>query len=719
MLDDAKNIEEKVVPYIEDVLNDAERRQVDQVLSRDSDLSRDVAEIKQIVEELKAGFASGVKPPQERLSVEEVLKLSEFQGKLDSMPGTSEQKARLFCSDEAFTEFQLLRALDEEAKTETSAGEAPPIPEALLDEFRALQGADKAKVLPFVAKPAKLSLWKRAGNFLDRLDPKPLMASAAALVMLSVGVHVYSQPNSSSPSSAAPAELAIAEDDRVAPSPLAVNETPTGKAGSSASKSPRGPSGVTVFTSDDSSLLKEQTRKLLDGKVRYSVSGDRILVAENDVDQARDLLWSDGEGSDTRVAMGGEESETERSKSAGSARRAGRLKAEPVRKKDYSSPDFVGEVEQDSKIRKELEDSDTSEVVLHSTRAKAPSKRASRPSRPRPPARLKSMKEVPSYRPASGKRKTRAAAKGTLRDYKPDSDHNVGAAKNSSDYENEKSPVNQSVRREGLNQEPRSNVDEVGNKKAQEPTVTGGLTDRPGRASEARKQKLRDLALGRSKDSGSSAPPSSSKMAANRTYKKAPAKTSISRSSVRAPMPAEDKTAPVAQAVTREGYYGDAVANTVTRERVDGPQAKRSDDLSGDENGPVARQRVPSRPSAVRPSASQSGSGTQAAEETQIFTQQVQTQAPSAAPAPPPLDVSATGVRSEASSSSARVNEVRERQSKVAKSHNVKLTVTPRGTSITVFVVAKTDLSKTEKALLEKKIRKELGLLTSDTLVFR
>jgi hypothetical protein len=61
------------------------------------------------------------------------------------------------------------------------------------------------------------------------------------------------------------------------------------------------PTGVTVFTSGDRSVLKEQAEKLLANKVRYTVTEDRILVSENELAQAREVLWGE-EASTVAVA---------------------------------------------------------------------------------------------------------------------------------------------------------------------------------------------------------------------------------------------------------------------------------------------------------------------------------------------------------------------------------------------------------------------------------
>ena len=313
MKPEPSDIEEKLIPYLEGVLNPKERREVEEAINTDPELAREMSELRELVLELRQGFASGLKPPQEDLSVEEVVDLSYHTGPSDKLPGSSAQKARLFCSDSGLEEYSLLRALSEEmGRTTLDRENVPELPSYLRSEFSKLgKSADsKPKVLPFLkpnfaSKTGSVSAWRRASSWLDRVDPKPLMASAAALVMLSLGVHLYNRPASAPANSGEVASAVPSGAAEVSPDLLA------GGMGASApaSASP-GIEGVAVFTSDDRSLLKDQAAKLLAKKVRYTVTKDRILVAEKDVAVAREVLWDDVEGKE--VAMAKEEPEARR-----------------------------------------------------------------------------------------------------------------------------------------------------------------------------------------------------------------------------------------------------------------------------------------------------------------------------------------------------------------------------------------------------------------------
>lgn len=309
MKPESENIEEKLIPYLEGVLNPKERREVEEAINTNPELAREMSELRQLILELREGFATGLKPPQEELSIEEVVELSYHTGSTDKLPGTSAQKARLFCSDAGLEEYSLLRALSEEmARTTLDRDNIPELPAYLRKEFSGLQGEinGKGKVLPFLkpsfaSKTPSAPLWRRASGWLDRIDPKPLMASAAALVMLSLGVHLYNRPAGTPASSSANREVAsAAAQPTIEPGTIA-----QGMGAAAPSSSSPGIEGVAVFTSDDTGLLKEQAEKLLAKKVRYTVTKDRILVAEKDVAVARDILWEDAEGK--AVAMAKEE----------------------------------------------------------------------------------------------------------------------------------------------------------------------------------------------------------------------------------------------------------------------------------------------------------------------------------------------------------------------------------------------------------------------------
>lgn len=302
MRKDHEQIEEKLIPYLEGVLNAKERREVEEAIHSDGELAREMSDLRDIILELRQGFASGLKPPQEELTVEEVVELGANTGSVETLPGSSQQKARLFCSDQALEEYSLLRALQEEmARTTLDRENIPEMPAALRKEFQALQQAPGGgrKVLPFKKEAlSPIPLWHRASRLLDRVDPKPLMASAAALVMLSLGVHFYQNPRGAAGGEQAEIGYNFSEQQAAA----SATPLPGTAAQESATPASVASSGVAVFTSDDRGLLKEQAEKLLANKVRYTVTKDRILVAEKDVKMARDILWADQDGKAVAMA---------------------------------------------------------------------------------------------------------------------------------------------------------------------------------------------------------------------------------------------------------------------------------------------------------------------------------------------------------------------------------------------------------------------------------
>lgn len=296
-----EHIEEKLVPYLEGVLNPKERREVELAVQSDKNLAREMSELRETILALRQGFASGLVPPPEELSVDEVIELSRHTGPVESLPGTSQQKARLFCSDSSLEEYTLLRALQEEmGRTSLDQDNVPELPAALRKEFEALKKSQPSKRRPSPQKVAQLSpapLWRRASSFLDRIDPRPLMAAAAALVVLSMGVHLYNR--NPSPLASAPGSTDLHHNLGSAPA----TSTPVELAAADGQPHAEAtPAGVAVFTSDDRSLLKQQAEKLMVSKVRYTVTKDRILVAEADLATARDILWAEAKGKEVAMA---------------------------------------------------------------------------------------------------------------------------------------------------------------------------------------------------------------------------------------------------------------------------------------------------------------------------------------------------------------------------------------------------------------------------------
>ncbi len=404
MKKDHENIEEKLVPYLEGVLNPKERREVDEAINSDGELAREMSELRDVILQLRQGFASGLRPPQEEVTVDEVVELGSTTGSVDKLPGTSQQKARLFCSDQALEEYSMLRALSEEmGRTTLDRENVPAMPEALLKEFKTLKGSapSAGKVLAFDKKKlSPVPLWKRASGMLDRIDPKPLMASAAALVMLSLGVHMYNRT---------PAPMAASENKEIG---YSFSDQPTAAPSATASSTPVGvprlagqESGVAVFTSDDRGLLKQQAEKLMSGKVRYTVTKDRILVAEKDVKIARDILWADEDGK--AVAMAKKEkaadSALEQPKASagiGAARPAEGLPDGAYSgggaDVDQSSSQPQAPVVDDAAIEAVARGGEADVTLYRSEPARAPAPtRSSAPARPAAPARPKAPAAAP------------------------------------------------------------------------------------------------------------------------------------------------------------------------------------------------------------------------------------------------------------------------------------------------------------------------------------
>lgn len=292
-----------MIPFVEGVLNAREEKEVRDAIQADPVLAREIQELREVVDELRVAFASGIQPSQPELTPEEVVELAAHDGKLETMPGGSELKTRLFTSDQALEEYRLLQQLREEAANATiDLSDVPPMPESLLEEFRKLKEVEQPKVVPLIGRP---SLWKRSMGYLDRINPKPLMAAAAAFAVVSLGLHISSTSTSIREESHSAGMVSYADSGREAPAAAA----------SPASETTRpDPSGVTVFTSSDKKLLREQAQKLLSKDIRYTVADDRIIVSEKEIGAARKVLW--GEDGEQTVAVA-EETKKERLRNSG------------------------------------------------------------------------------------------------------------------------------------------------------------------------------------------------------------------------------------------------------------------------------------------------------------------------------------------------------------------------------------------------------------------
>lgn len=618
MRQDNEHIEEKLVPYLEGVLNPKERREIDEAINSDGELAREMSELREVILELRQGFASGMKPPQEELTVEEVVELSANTGSVDSLPGSSQQKASLFCSDLALEEYSLLRALQEEmARTTLDRENVPEMPEAVLREFRALKSSAPApsrKVLPFDKK--KLSpgpLWRRASTLLDRVDPKPLMASAAALMVLSLGVHFYNRSPAPVASESKPAEIG----HNFPSEPLASAITPESSATpSSASQE----SGVAVFTSDDRTLLKEQAQKLMVAKIRYTVTKDRILVADNDVAQARDILWADSEGKAVAIAAAKEESPQKRL--APSASQTYQGAASSSGSDDFQAESRAVPIVDDVALETSSQGGAESVRVYHSS--------PSRHDAPQPPA--------PPHRADTGKRAGSSTPASQQQAYPGRASENRAGAPASGSPQNRlgasSPPPPSSV---DLSQERLTPSGDAGYQ-APKPTVAlegrAAAVPASSPSSAARRQRIKELALrGESESQGASV--------ADRD-----------EPTVEAPVPTQVQT-----------------TETIERARV----------AAAPPSSPVA---------APLPSV--------------VLADQVLSKS-----------------ESEESKAESRLAQMENSRQTVARRHNVELSFESKDGKVSVYVRPKKSLAKVEIDELRKALRKELGLLDSDTLIFR
>lgn len=660
MRKDNEHIEEKLIPYLEGVLNPKERLEVDAAINSDGELAREMSELRELIVELRQGFASGLRPPQEEVSVDEVVELGANTGSVDSLPGTSQQKARLFCSDQALEEYSLLRALGEEmSRTTLDRDNIPEMPEVLLKEFRALKPAAgaRAKVLPFDRKKlSPLPLWRRASSFLDRIDPKPLMASAAALVMLSLGVHLYRTPaNSAAPTGGAEIGYNFSGES---PS-VDGKQTPSAPAasGSPAVAAPAKDPGVAVFTSDDRGLLKEQAEKLMANKVRYTVTKDRILVAENDVDEARNILWADAEGK--TVAMAKEKPPEKRMTQPGSAAvAAGGASPAPASNEAptsyYRGDSGAGQARTGStvvnadEVLAEPAGSKGGEVTYYPP---SPQQAPPKPTRPAPPPR---RRESPSYDHASS-----TSDDGTLkRDSGSQGSGSVGS--NSALQYKPKAPV---TRNEVVKPVPvvdadapapgRVDIDQ--NTTAPEPTVVetrSKASETPPMSAE-RRQKLQELALGKD---GQAVEDKEVRVA----RKVEPPRTAPSAAAPPPPPPA-----PI------------AAQTQVQRTETVSPARVAAAPRSAPASGPV-------------PNAITGGS--------------------------PPDELQEESESDKADSRLARMESSRQA---VAQRNGVELSFESKNGKVSVYVRPKKTLTKAEMDALRKTLRKELGLADSDTIIIR
>ena len=494
MSQNSENIEARLIPYIEGVLNEREQQEVAQAIEADAALAREVDELKELIGDLRGAFASGMQTQTERLSVEEIVEMASHDGRLDTMSGTVDQKARLFCNDQSLEEYRLLRGLSEEMqKTTLPMAEVPPMPESFLAEVARYKSSGTPKVVPFAPKLTPEVPSGKGGffGFLDRFDPKPLMATAAAFVLLSLGFHVYNTPANHTMSG--DREVALGQR---APTPAA---SPVSEVAVVDGKTVVEPTGVTVFTSGDRELLKEQAEKLLAEKVRYTVTEDRILVSEKEVAQARAVLWGE---EDSKVAMGEKTSAEEQLRTSEGA---GPGQSAPMRP-------AIGSARPEESESEEFEPP----TVTYSNLRKTPGR----------------------------------SQKGTLNSYSADepTDDGVGLGEDSALKRSDKDEPNwsSSAGASGSTERPsRSAGLATGTASA---GTAPEATELKGASKSEREKILRSMAMGQS---GSEPPPPVPSKVRMNDQENAPARQEISRARV-STSPEENRTAPVANVITAD-----------------------------------------------------------------------------------------------------------------------------------------------------------------------
>ena len=132
--------EDRIIPYIEGILNSDERNEMVLAIETDADLAREVSELEEMISDLREAFASGMRPSFSDLSVEDIVRLAAHEGGVESLQGSVFEKSRLFSSDQLLNEYHMLRALKEESRGQLLNQEnIPPMPGALLQEFRSLE----------------------------------------------------------------------------------------------------------------------------------------------------------------------------------------------------------------------------------------------------------------------------------------------------------------------------------------------------------------------------------------------------------------------------------------------------------------------------------------------------------------------------------------------------------------------------------------------------
>lgn len=720
MSKNSDNIEERLVPYLEDVLNPAEKQEVAQAIKADPELARELEELKETITDLREAFASGVTPPQESLSPAEVVELASHDGGLDSMPGTSQQKTKLFMSDQALDEYHMLRALSEEMRRTTLPyEEVPTIPPALMSEFQALGQPTDTKVVELTSK---ISFWKRTTAWIERIDPKPLMATAAAFAMLSLGVHFYTQPaDTANPRVAVTgdAEVAFGHTDQKSPAETAPGSGEAGERAAAEEKTAPtqpGPSGVAVFTSGDKELLNEQAEKLLAKKVRYTVTEDRILVAEKEVAQAREVLW--GEEAAGAVAMAEKQEETLRPKQAPAESAPESLEEEPEEVNSRPAPvDKVAKAPAPPPPPRASVEEDEAEVArpapVQNYNFRTSAKRENE-KKDVPQARRSKRRAVVG-KAANSKKGGRVALESTSggADDKPlATGQSRSALKRKSGLDKDRSEL----ARPGGMKEPEGESSDglVVAQKQQEPS----LKEIPSYSNESRQQRLRELALGDEEDSDIEEEEERSDKSPDTTAEQEspparPVRTEITRARVAPTAQAPVRQAPVANVITSDAALrqvkvdgpAEDSAGSVARAQTKGGLAADQDAFR-DENGPVSNIQLSTPGRANRSKG--------APKPTSVGTTRSQPNAGAAA-----YSVQSKEPAKASGDSDFRAVAIRRQQTTVARRYNVILSIESKGDIVKVYVRPKSDLSKSELDQLRRDIRRDLGLSPEDSIIFR
>ena len=681
--------EDRIIPYIEGILNSDERNEMVLAIETDADLAREVSELEEMISDLREAFASGMRPSFSDLSVEDIVRLAAHEGGVESLQGSVFEKSRLFSSDQLLNEYHMLRALKEESRGQLLNQEnIPPMPGALLQEFRSLEKPLIAPSKEEGASVIPLTNWGRIGAGLDKFHPRSLLAAAAAFALLTFGVHSFSRQDSTPTGSVVAFNDELQSDKNVeveAPSlPGVVVE-------SNQVTQPKqmipAPKGIAVFTSSDKKLLDAQSQKLLEQKVRYTVTEDKILVSERHLTKAREVLWGEA---DKAVAFGENKPEVTEEIKEMKELSPRRLR----RRKRVSAPSrpSLGEKATDEENLTPVQRYDyrssarKRKVPVRQPRSSANSPRhtvSSYNDRSKQGVVQKPVLPV-RRKPAPEKLSTELGDNSALR-------HDRALSRNT--------PQSTSPPEDSLD----DSIGSGGEAKKQRPAVLDS-------AAEKRRQKLKDLALGNEAKSDS--------------------KVTLDVTDLEQSLPSESSE------IEGDGSIGDESPEDLKLKRVpetrggvvtseppgessgQGPSDEDWENVElADSDVTPAPPRAPSSPRAPAPE-SLARKGTRPSSSRVSRPLPVQSRArPSAAArvASPQSYAKSDGERG----SRARIADVRARQARVARHHNIVLSVESAGSRVRVYIRTKEELSKAELETLRRAVRDDLGLSAADSIIFR